>query len=119
MRQVQFILILQKRKQVQRGQVTHSESHSFYNIETNSRLTDSDSQLPDLCFILVVWVDFPSSSDSMNLPAVQETCVQSLDWEDLLEKGMATYSSILAWRIPWTEEPGGLQSTGSQRVRHD
>ena len=51
-----------------------------------------------------------------NLPAMQETQVLSLDWEDLLEKGMATHSSILAWRIPWTEEPGGLQSMGSQRV---
>ena len=45
-----------------------------------------------------------------NLPAVQETRVQSLGWEDLLEKGMATHSSILAWRIPWTEEPGELHS---------
>ena len=45
-----------------------------------------------------------------NLPAMQETRVQSLDWEDALEKGMATHSSILAWRIPWTEEPGGIQS---------
>ena len=45
--------------------------------------------------------------------------VQSLGREDPLEEGMATHSSILAWRIPWTEEPGGLQSTGSQRVRHD
>ena len=51
-----------------------------------------------------------------NLPAMQETQVLSLDWEDLLEKGMATHSSILAWRIPWTEDPGGLQSMGSQRV---
>jgi len=48
-----------------------------------------------------------------------ETWVQSLGWEDPLEKEMATHSSILAWRIPWTEEPGGLQSTGSQRVGHD
>ena len=48
------------------------------------------------------------------LPAMQETQVQSLGWEDPLEKEMATHSSILAWRIPWTEEPGGLQSTGSQ-----
>ena len=47
-----------------------------------------------------------------NLPATQETWVRSLDWEDLLEKGLATYSSVLAWRIPWTEEPGGLQSMG-------
>ena len=54
-----------------------------------------------------------------NLPVVQETWVQSLGWEDPLEKEMATHSSILAWRIPWTEEPGGLQSMGSQRVRHD
>ena len=52
-----------------------------------------------------------------NLPAMQETQVQSLGPEDLLEKGMATHPSILAWRIPWTEEPGGLQSTALQRVR--
>ena len=45
--------------------------------------------------------------------------VQSLGWEDPLEKGMATHSNILAWRIPWTEEPGRLQSMGLQRVRHD
>ena len=60
-----------------------------------------------------------------NLPPMPEMRVQSLDWEnsldweDSLEKGMATHSSILAWRIPWTEEPGGLQSMGSQRVGCD
>ena len=54
-----------------------------------------------------------------NLPAMQETGVQSLGWEDPLEEGIATHSSILAWRILWTEEPGGLQSMGSQRVGHD
>ena len=54
-----------------------------------------------------------------NLPAMQEVRAQSLGWEDPLEKGMATHSTILAWRIPWTEEPCGLQSVGSQRVRHD
>ena len=54
-----------------------------------------------------------------NLPAVQETWVQPLGQEDLLEEEMATHSSILAWRIKWTEEPGGLQSMGSQSVRHD
>ena len=54
-----------------------------------------------------------------NLPAMQETRVQSLGGEDPLEKGTATHSSILAWRIPWTEEPGGPQSMGSQIVRHD
>ena len=54
-----------------------------------------------------------------NLPAVWETWVQSLGWEDPLEEGMAAHSSTLAWRIPRTEEPGGLQSMGSQTVRHD
>ena len=54
-----------------------------------------------------------------NLPAMWETWVRSLGWEDPLEKGMATHSSILAWRIPWTAEPAGLQSMGSQRVGHD
>ena len=51
-----------------------------------------------------------------NLPAMRETWVLSLGWDDPLEEGIATHSSILAWRIPWTEEPGGLQSVGSQRV---
>ena len=54
-----------------------------------------------------------------NMPAMQETQVGSLGWEDSLEKGMATHSSVLAWRIPWTGEPGGLQFMGSQRVGHD
>ena len=54
-----------------------------------------------------------------NLPAVQETWVWSLGWEDSLEKEMATHSSILAWKISWTQDPGGLQSMGLQRVRHD
>ena len=54
-----------------------------------------------------------------NLLAMQETQVRSLSWEDPLEKGMATHYSILAWKIPWTKEPGRLQSVGSQRVRHD
>ena len=53
-----------------------------------------------------------------NLPAMWETQVQSLGQEDPLEKTIATHSSILAWRIPWTEEPGGLQSMGSQRLGH-
>ena len=54
-----------------------------------------------------------------NLPAMQETWVRPLGWEDPLERGKATHSNILAWRIPRTEEPGGPQSTGSQRVGHD
>ena len=65
---------------------------------------------------------FPSRSVVKTLPTMQEmqeTQVQSLSWEDPLEEGMATHSSILAWRIPWTEEPGGLQSMELHRVRHD
>ena len=54
-----------------------------------------------------------------NLPAMQETWVRSLGWEDPLEKEMATHSRILAWGIPWTDEPGGLQSMLLQRVGHD
>ena len=54
-----------------------------------------------------------------NLPAMQESWVRSLGQEDPLEKGVATHFSILAWRIPWTEQPGGLQSMGSQRIGHN
>ena len=54
-----------------------------------------------------------------SLPAMWESRVLSLGWEDILEKEMATHSSILAWKIPWTREPSGLQSMGSQRVGHD
>ena len=54
-----------------------------------------------------------------NLPAMWETRVRSLGWEDPLKKEMATFSSIVAWRVPWTEEPGGLQCMGLQRVGHD
>ena len=65
---------------------------------------------------------FPGGLALKNLPAMQvmqETCVQSLGWEDPLEEGLATHCSILAWRIPWTKEPGGLQSKGSPRVGYD
>ena len=62
---------------------------------------------------------FPGGSVVKNLPVMQETWVRSLGWEDSLEEGMATHTSILAWRIPWTEEPGRLQSMGSQRVGHN
>ena len=61
----------------------------------------------------------PGGSEVRNPPAMQETWVPSLDQEDLLEKEMATHSSILAWKIPWTEEPGRLESVGSLRVRQD
>ena len=65
------------------------------------------------------FLDFPVAQMVKNLPTMQETRDWSLGQEDLLEKGMAAHSSILAWRIPWTEKSGGLQSVGSQRVRHD
>ena len=64
------------------------------------------------------WASLAAQSVT-NLPDVQETWVQSLGREDPLEREMATHSSILAWKISWTEEPGGLQSMGSQRVRYD
>ena len=74
----------------------------------------------------IVFVDVDTSTNRTcqvaqwvkNLPAVQETQIQSLGWEDPLEQSMATHSNILAWRIPWTEEPGRPQSIGSQRVGH-
>ena len=62
---------------------------------------------------------FPGGSVVKNPPVMQQTWVQSLGLEDPLEKGMANHPSILAWEIPWREEPDGLQSLGSQRVRHD
>ena len=64
-------------------------------------------------------VGFPGGSVEKNLLAMQETWVRSLGWEDSLEEEMATHSNILAWEIPWTEEPGRLQSMGSQRVGHE
>ena len=70
-------------------------------------------------YILQYYILFPWWLRIKHLPAIQKTWVRSLGWEDPLEKEMATHSSTLAWRIPWTEEPGGLQSTGSQRVGHD
>ena len=61
----------------------------------------------------------PGGSGVKSLPVMRDTGVQSPGWEEPLEKEMATHSSILAWRIPWTEEPGRLQSVGSQRVGQD
>ena len=66
-----------------------------------------------------VFLGFPVAQTAKSPLAMQETWGQSLGWEDPLEEEMATHSSVLAWRISSTEEPGGLQSMGSQRVRHD
>ena len=71
---------------------THTHSHTHTNIQ-------------------LIWASLMTQTVK-NLPEMQETQVQSLGWEDPLEKGMAAHSSILAWRIPWTEEPDGLQSVG-------
>ena len=79
----------------------------------------------DLCLLVllmsILW-GFPGGSVEENPPAMQEMqemLVQSLSWEDPMEEGMATHANILAWRIPWIEEPDRIQSIGSQRVRHD
>ena len=79
---------------------------------------------PGLCFHVPTALNFIIGVGLVaqmmkNPPAVQETWLQPLGQEDPLEEGVATHSSIPAWRIPWTEEPGGLQCIGSQRVRHD
>ena len=87
----------------------------------------TDSCLPGLGRCPGEWFSYPLQYSWASLvaqmvkspSAMQGTWVPSLDWEDPLEKGMATHSSILAWRIPWTEEPGGLQFMGSQRVIHN
>ena len=71
------------------------------------------------CSLVPSILDFPGGSDGKESACNAGDEVQSLGWEDLLQKRMVTNSSILAWRIPWTEEPGGLQSMGLQRVGHD
>ena len=68
-------------------------------------------------YLLIVWASLAAQTGK-SLPAMQETQVRSLGQENSLEKEMANHSSILAWKISWTEEPGGLQSMGPQRVRH-
>ena len=94
----------------------------------NTAVTDCQSQSLTICYgdgitIQGHWtsltLDFLVAQILKNLPVMQKNSVQSLGWEELLEKGMATCSSILAWKILWTEEPGGLQSRGSQRLGHD
>ena len=73
------------------------------------------------CFnrYLYISLGFHVAQTVKNLPAVQKSRVGSVGWEDPLAEGMATHSSILAWRVPWAKEPGGLQSVGSRRVGHD
>ena len=97
------------------------DNHGYNRTPGNTLLPATHTANMNL-FYELPWLLTPRSLvDHMvkNLPAMQETGVRSLGREDPLEKEMATHSSILAWRIPWTGEPGGLQFMGSQRVRHN
>ena len=82
-------------------------------------VTKSQTRLSDFTFTFTLHITSLVAQMVKRLPAVWETWVQYLGWENPLEKEMATHSSTLAWKSPWTEEPGGLQSTGLQRVGHD
>ena len=105
-----------------------STSFKLHNQSKNVTVPNKNEKIQNVMIFLncniiyiILW-GFPSGSEGKNLPAMQEPQemqIQSLGWEDHLEEDMATHSSVLAWRIPWTEEPGGLQSIGFQRVRHD
>ena len=107
--------------------ILHIKEYEAYHPEdllgiflTISRFTTiwEEIRIKFLIYITASFHGFPWRSQTVkNLPAMQETWVWSLHWEDPLEKGMATHSSILAWRAPRTEEPVGLQYTGSQRVK--
>ena len=95
---------------------------SFNQLESGTiliyHLVLNDSCIPGIIDPCVVGVSLVAQTIKC-LPALWQTWVQSLGWDDPLEKAMAPHSSTLAWEIPWTEEPGRLQSMGSQRVRHD
>ena len=85
----------------------------------NGRKKNDGNPLRRIYLQAIIWIETLVAQTVKNLPAMEETQVWPLGQKDPLEKGMATHSSILAWRIPWTEEPGRLQSMGSQRVGHD
>ena len=94
------------------GKARTLEQHSWQQKKQNQEQSGSPgSHNEGLCLC----EGFPGGSAGKESPAMQETWVQSLGWEDPLAKGTATHSSILAWRTPWTKEPGGLQSMGPQR----
>ena len=117
----------------QRPELTLRASGSSLSTNGNTRLTKNDWNLGGTLGDQILTFrhqkgpqgtkinasTFPDgSADKKNLPAMQETQARPLGWENSLEKGMATHSRILAWRIPWTEKPGRLRSIGSQRVGH-
>ena len=94
------------------------ESVAFCKVKSSKSREQNKFKRETLMFIVALFI-FPVAQIVKNLPTMQETWVRSLDQEDSLEKEVAAHSSILAWRSPWTEEAGGLQSMGSQRVGHD
>ena len=92
--------------------------HTGYRTYSSVHFSPMKIYLLVVLFLDIYWASLVAQMVK-NPPAMHETWVQSLGWEDPLEKEMATHSSILAWRIPWAEKPGGLQSMGSQRVGHN
>ena len=103
--------------------LTFWETHRTFTISHSQqqwrKIPISPHPHQPLLFSVLFFIIAFFGSQVKNLLPMQETQVQSLGWEDLMEKGMTTHSSILAWKIPWTEKPGGLQSMRSQRVRRD
>ena len=108
--------ILAGKSHGQRSLVGYSPSGSKESDTTEQLSTHTCKHIDTLRYIVLASL---VAQGLKRLPTMQETCVRSLGREDPLEKELATHSSILAWRIPWMEEPGGLQSTGLQRVGHD
>ena len=94
------------------GWICLQSFHSPWDLQINISMA--------LCYLYATWVSLVAQTEN-NLPVMQcrRPWVWTLGWEDPLEKGMATHSSILAWTTPWPEEPDGLRSVGSQRIRHD
>ena len=128
--QYPFFLPVIKYQTHQRSEAEASLGWAAYNEQNSTRsqgqrvtVLRKGSEKADLLSVLSFWKDSnPASLVAQmvkNLPAIWVTWIYFLGREDPLEKGMATHSSILAWGIPWTEQPGGQQSMGSQRVRHD
>ena len=99
-------------------QFSHQSCHCYANLLHHFKQFSSHRQLVCIQTLAKQGASLVAQAIK-NPPALWENQVWSLSWEDSLKKGMTTHSGILAWRIPWTEEPGGLQSMGSQRVRHD
>ena len=99
--------------------VSLSLSLKFFPSFSLNKQRHGRTRIITIIYLLLERIQFLLAQMVKNLPVMQQTRVQSPGQEDPLEKEMATHSSILAWRIPWTEEPGGLQFMGSQRVKHD